>query len=264
MTEEQKGIETAEEIIESLGITKLPICPEEVAHKINGPSFRLELLYEPFDGEDFLGVAIGHAKAAIIKINDRITDIGRKNFTAAHELGHVCMHIAEESNKDTFRCGSNELRAYDDPYEKEANAFASALLMPQNLILDIIDGQLNWSNIDKVSKACGTSIEATFRRLNKIIDTPAALIVHHNGTQKRFTPFDDSNFYLNKRFLEQDYLNSCPDAPRVGYPNTFNIEKFTDWVSVSNGATHPQNIQVSTILMDDGYSYTLLTYSDVV
>lgn len=56
---------------------------------------------------------------------------GRINFTLSHELGHYLLH---RSKQDSFECGQSQMLDYDSPEsklrEKEANIFASYLLMP--------------------------------------------------------------------------------------------------------------------------------------
>ncbi|MGB0206122.1 MAG: ImmA/IrrE family metallo-endopeptidase [Neptuniibacter sp.] len=166
MNEERQGAEEAEGLLESLvGFDSLPIKPEEVAEELNDKNF--ELIYEkqPFNSEKLLGKAIGNTRKAIIYINQNIEDRGRSNFTAAHEIGHVCLHIMP-GDYEEFSCGTQQLyNPYNDPVEKQANGFASGLLMPRVLLKEISDGDINWQNIDRIKKTCLASYEATFRRM---------------------------------------------------------------------------------------------------
>ena len=62
----------------------------------------------------------------------------RRNFTIAHELGHVILrHDFGDNYKPLYRTpiGNNEI----DPQEKEANCFAANLLVPTNLLLKYIE-----------------------------------------------------------------------------------------------------------------------------
>ena len=65
---------------------------------------------------------------------------GRINFTLSHELGHYLLH---RSQQDSFECGQTLMLDYDSPEsklrEKEANIFASYLLMP----IDDYKNQIN-------------------------------------------------------------------------------------------------------------------------
>ncbi|HYC87143.1 MAG TPA: ImmA/IrrE family metallo-endopeptidase [Chryseosolibacter sp.] len=78
------------------------------------------------DGKD--GRIVSHGGKSIITLNSSITDPGKKRFTAAHELGHFELHKDLAVGADTqyelcnwYQSGS---------HEKEANEFASELLMP--------------------------------------------------------------------------------------------------------------------------------------
>lgn len=67
---------------------------------------------------------------------------GRENFTVAHELGHYLLH---RETTEEFRCGQEDILD-EDGYryrqrEKEANLFASYLLMPINDFREQVTGQ---------------------------------------------------------------------------------------------------------------------------
>lgn len=65
---------------------------------------------------------------------------GRRRFTVAHELGHWLLH-AQRGDKKNFErfCRAPDLDPGADPekQEGEANAFAAALLMPEEIISTI-------------------------------------------------------------------------------------------------------------------------------
>lgn len=76
-------------------------------------------------------------------------DGGRHRFTLAHEIGHYLLH----SEGVCLSRNSNEvkIKPYLDP-EWQANTFASALLMPKNLIKNL--------TIKQIADECGTSYQA--------------------------------------------------------------------------------------------------------
>jgi|ERR1051326_4100660 hypothetical protein len=119
----------ADEVIASDGISRLPIDPSLIAKKRD------------------ITVAANRGKSAgvsgcLMKVGDhfgigystRIDNQGFINFTIAHELGHYFLpgHVS-------YLFGGNEIHlshagfVSDDSYEKEADFFAAALLMPKNL-----------------------------------------------------------------------------------------------------------------------------------
>jgi hypothetical protein len=85
---------------------------------------------------------------------------GRINFTLSHELGHYLLHRNQE---DSFECGQSNMLDYNSPEsqkrEKEANIFASYLLMPIDDFKKQIDNQS--INLDLISH-CADRYDVSF------------------------------------------------------------------------------------------------------
>ena len=64
------------------------------------------------------GITVKNGDLNLILYDDTVTNIGRRNWTIAHEIGHVLLGHGEASHKN----------------EREADAFASELLMPEAVI----------------------------------------------------------------------------------------------------------------------------------
>lgn len=70
-------------------------------------------------------------KKGIIRVSNRIPEVGRQRFAIAHDLGHWELHDSTQ----WFVCSVADLRDYErSPVETEANTFASELLMPSQFI----------------------------------------------------------------------------------------------------------------------------------
>jgi len=258
----QNGIAEAESLLEDLGFNTLPIKPFEVARSIHCDDFKLAMELHPFNSESILGRAEGNSKAALVYINSNIPDEGRLNFTAAHELGHVCMHIMPMV-RTSFECGKNELSAsFDDPVEQEANGFASGLLIPKSLTARLTDGEVNWFNIDIVARACETSLEATYRRMAYNDKSPSVMIIHQNGQFKRFVPMNGFDHFIEKGPLSREQRAGLVDIKKDGFPSDFDEVDASDWVNPHTKYVTLSKIYCSSILLNDGFSYTLLTYDD--
>ncbi|OGT97313.1 MAG: hypothetical protein A2298_01805 [Gammaproteobacteria bacterium RIFOXYB2_FULL_38_6] len=262
MLEEQKGAAEAEELLEDLGFDTLPIIPKQVAEAIDCDTFRLIFEEKEFDSAGILGKAVGNDKGAIIYVNANISDKRRLNFTAAHEIGHVCMHIMQQK-KMLFECGSKELNSsFDDPNEKEANGFASGLLMPKRLISQHSNGDLTWQNIANISEICDASLEAAYRRISFLENTPSALIIHKNGHFKRFVPSSEFDFHIERFPLSHDQQDLAIDIKEEPYPSDYEIVDASDWINPKSNGICLESIYASTILLNDGFTYTILTYDD--
>jgi len=262
MIEEQKGIAEAENTLEDLGFDRLPVKPIEVVQAISSNDFQVVMETHDFSSNKILGKAQGNDSAALIYLNKNIPDTGRFNFTAAHEIGHVCMHIMPQK-KMVFECGSKELsNPFDDPIEQQANGFASGLLMPKQLISKLTDGELNWKNIHSISSNCSSSLEATFRRMLLLAKGPFALVIHQNGRYKRFVASDNFGFYINNPPLSTEQKELLVDVKDQSFPSDFDEVDALDWVNPQYRGDTLESLYVSSILLNEGFSYSLLTHDD--
>lgn len=79
-----------------------------------------------------------------IIINKGIDNCGRKNFTIAHELGHY--FLSHNLHNNLGFCTSQDILEeghQKNPIEREANYFASCLLMPESKVKDTFSIILN-------------------------------------------------------------------------------------------------------------------------
>ena len=81
-----------------------------------------------------------HIDEKLVVINERISNHeGRMNFTAAHEVGHIQLHVPDlikDKKKDTIMCRNidDNIKSKRDPKEVEADMFAAYLLMPSKQV----------------------------------------------------------------------------------------------------------------------------------
>ena len=98
--------------------------------------FRSDGIYK---NKDILGGVI--PKEKIVELNESLTkNEGRLNFTIAHEIGHIILHVDNEDNDFFFRSDNNceDENIINDKkrklIENEADQFAAYLLMPSDII----------------------------------------------------------------------------------------------------------------------------------
>ena len=260
--EEQKGAAEAESLLEDLGFDQLPIKVDQFINSVSDESFPVSMELHAFSSDQFLGKAAGNDKGAAIIINSNIPDPRRLNFTAAHEAGHVCMHLMRGSAQN-FECGSSELGDYfNNPLERQANGFASGLLMPSRLVKLLTDGDVNWHNIKHISDRCDTSLEAVFRRLSWLEKAPVALVIHQNKQFKRFVPTKHFDFYIQKNNLSSEQIASCTNVSHEAYPKDFDSVDPEDWVAPERKGMRLNELYASSILFNNGFIYTLLSYDE--
>lgn len=117
----------AEDVLTHFKLDVTPVPVEEVASRL-----QIKIGREP--SEDFSGILIRKDGKALIGVNSNESHV-RQRFTIAHELGHFILHKEKETFVD-YR--DNQKDIMRTPREKQANAFAAALLMPRTkLIKDV-------------------------------------------------------------------------------------------------------------------------------
>lgn len=120
----------------------------------------------------------------VVTIREGITLEGKRNFIIAHEIAHFRLHknllaVFNDTNKtlaDWYRNG---------PQEQEANIFASALLMPEDIFRQRVAGQkLDIALIRSVSSYFGVSMTAAFLRFCSLNIYPLMIIFIDDGIIK--------------------------------------------------------------------------------
>lgn len=115
-----------------------------------------------------------------ISFDAEVTVPGRINYTLAHEFGHYLCHRGRQSE---FRCAEGEL--LNDYFgetgrkmEKEANVFASYLLMPADDFRRQVDREtVTLPMLGELSSRYATSLTATALKWLELTDEAGLLVV---------------------------------------------------------------------------------------
>lgn len=120
----------------------------------------------------------------VISIREDIIFPGKRNFIIAHEIAHFSLHKSLLTVfSDTHKTLSDWYK--NGPQEREANAFASAFLMPEELFVKKITGQkLNIDLIKEVSTFFKVSMTAAFLRYMRIGKYPLMIVFIEDGIIK--------------------------------------------------------------------------------
>lgn len=135
-------------IIEKNNISEAPVNIEKICQYY-------DIKVEPIDAEDNLSgfFLVNDKKTKMIGYNKNHSE-NRKRFTIAHEFGHFQLHLQSDqkffidNNSKFFRnekSSSGELKQ-----EREANAFAAALLMPVPLLERELEKISDTEDIDSI------------------------------------------------------------------------------------------------------------------
>ena len=173
-------------------IKALPIDPFKIASKH-------EILVEPKpDAPDGVsGMLLRHGNSFGILYSTFIDNEGFQRFSVAHELGHYFLeghidHVFSNGTIHSSRAGF----VTDDPYELEADHFATGLLMPENLFKKTLRGlDPGFTSIESMAGSCRTSLTATALRYTELTDDPIAIIVS-TGSKIDFCRLSESIKFL--------------------------------------------------------------------
>lgn len=118
----------------------------------------------PSSSADFVGALTkGNNNQVYIMINKNIDNLGRKHFTIAHELGHY--FLQHQLHQNSVFCNHNDIVEeghQQNPIEREANYFASCLLMPEEKIKPAFLSMLERSRKAKIKDFLHVKNDYTF------------------------------------------------------------------------------------------------------
>jgi Zn-dependent peptidase ImmA (M78 family) len=162
----------AADVLAKRKLSALPIDPFAIA---TGEGIECKKLR----GSGVSGCLCGAGDAFSIFYNDSIANDGFRRFTVAHELGHYFLeghykHIFADGNSRHVSDGGY---SSDDPIEREADAFAAALLMPPGQFRSACVGVVpGLKAIETLAQKCVTSLTAKAIRYAHLSDDPIAVI----------------------------------------------------------------------------------------
>lgn len=155
--------------------TELPVDPFELARSHN-----IVVQEKPTSLPGVSGYLVRVGDQFGIQYATHINVEGFKRFTVAHELGHYFLPGHPEHlfpNGDGIHHSMSGFISSDN-YEKQADFFAAALLMPRNLFLRALRrAGAGFEAIETLAETCVTSITATAIRYAKFAEDPVAVVV---------------------------------------------------------------------------------------
>jgi len=152
----------------------LPVDPFEIAgqHEIE--------VQEMAVATGISGVLMRSGQSFTIGYSTSVQNIGFQNFTISHELGHYFLPGHPEQ-LFPYGDGMHESRAgfsSNNKWEKQADFFAAALLMPPQPFREALcDAGEGLHAIEHMANLCQTSLTATAIRYAEFTDSPVAVIL---------------------------------------------------------------------------------------
>jgi IrrE N-terminal-like domain len=165
----------ATQVAKDCGFATFPICPFEIAKK---NEIHVEAKESSQPGVSGFLMRVGNTFG--IKFASHIQNEGFIRFTVAHELGHYFLPGHPEKlfpNGNGVHQSKSGFISHD-PLERQADSFASALLMPEMLFRKAVDrAGIGFEAIEKLAAECKTSITATAIRYTQFTNEAVAVIV---------------------------------------------------------------------------------------
>jgi len=149
------------------GLDRFPVAVEDIALEYTQQKFRnapiAKVQGEDLDGFDGMLAANKKRDKWMILYNSAVSSEGRKRFTVAHEFGHYLLHRHQQ---DEFACGTADIETRGEgqggrDIEKEADEFATTLLMPLDDFRRQVDGEeLGFDLLGHCADRYGVSLTA--------------------------------------------------------------------------------------------------------
>lgn len=154
-------------------LEKLPIDPIEIAHSRN-----IMVRAKPDTEAGVSGMLLRHGNQFGILYATHISSVGFQRFSIAHELGHYFLegHVDHVLKDGMHTSHSGYISA--DPFELEADAFASGLLLPETPVKRVV--RLNdpgLATIEKIATQFQASLTATAIRYAELTDDAVAVVI---------------------------------------------------------------------------------------
>jgi hypothetical protein len=224
--------------LDAIGELTLPINLDLVRQMLpTTPYGKGAVLLEPAP------VTWGSSEGALVRNPDNPNEWGifyndkarpeRQRFTLAHELGHFVLH---RDSHTSFNCDKESIYTGADTLkqiEREADDFASNLLMPGDLLRQRITGKrINFHLLGELAKEFGVSLEAMCIRLIKFTEQRAVLVYWDYG-------------YLKYQWRSQSAIRTrvqlrSTDDPQEPLPDTLAADEeiVQEWDGIEMPAQH--------------------------
>jgi len=193
MAKVNKGRAYAKALLNELHISG-PGDPRTIATELQLDISELDV--QGFDGG--LVRVEGTPLAAII-VRDSIREVGRRNFTVAHELGHFVLPGHELSGAV---CGPSDIGNWGDAtqeLEREADEFAAELLLPSEYAGPRFKSESpSLGIIQTVADESNASLSATAWRYCDLVSERCAVVWSKKGKVSWHKPSAEFGFYLKR------------------------------------------------------------------
>ncbi len=247
-----------------LGADRFPVAVEEVALEYTRQKFSDAPIakVKGADLDRFEGMLAAHPKRDrwMILYNSAISSEGRKRFTIAHEFGHYLLHRHQH---DEFNCGNQDIETNGEgkdskDIEKEADDFATTLLMPLDDFRRQVDGQtVSFDLLGHCADRYGVSLTAAAIRWLEIAPTRAVLVASRDD-HMLWASSNEAAFKSGAFFATRKNTIELPEAALAHSRNCTGAPQARNTGAHTWFAREPAQMPVTEMTKVAGnYDYTL-------
>lgn len=208
----------------------------------------VEVTYRPLFGADAHLIRVGDCGG--ITINASLDDLGRCRFALAHELGHWVLH---KGRTQVFMCTAENMRDYEGSVEEiEANAFASALLLPMKMMLpQHKSAEPSLALIENLAERFNVSLTVAALRYVSKFGHPLMVVFSRAGSidwwRRNDTHMDYMYFEKNQPLQRESYAFSVAETGALsGEMRPIPWEAWFPHLPKRSGTLHEQSMSFST------------------
>lgn len=144
-------------------------------------ALHVRVLERALDRCEGMLVRVKGTAQGVIAVKSTMREETRKRFTIAHELGHLLLPGHDDYGVCSMEVIENWARDVK-VREREANAFASELLMPLGLVMQMVKAQEpSFTVIERLAAAFHTSLTASAYRFATVTPYAVALVWSQAG-----------------------------------------------------------------------------------
>ena len=250
----------AREIIQKLGISS----PDEIDVIKIAALRKIRVRERPLNGCD--GMMVRKGNRAIISVRESISDIKKKRFVIAHELGHVLLHQGIKQS-DSFDLSAFDQMQYRASHpEMEANYFAAELLMPSQLFVAALDQvDPSFSEISRLANMFNTTLSATAIQFVKYSKEPCAFIISKDLEQPWiFTAEGLGEFWVERRNRIHAYSVTAATVKHGKTSGRADDVSAGVWLQNYSDTGKDYITEEALVFSDSGIAYTLLWVHDEI
>ncbi|MEQ6438306.1 ImmA/IrrE family metallo-endopeptidase [Comamonas sp. w2-DMI] len=185
----------------------------------------------------------------------------RQRFTIGHELGHF---LLPWHRQNSFHCSADDISARaNKDWEREANQFSAELLMPTVLLKQRIhsSAEFGLSDVIRVKDEFETSFESTVRRVVELSERAYAVVFSKDNLVRYSIYSKCFNSRLCVRKGSELPSKSLSRLDASSLDSWHELDSSWWLTDAKEGTENPGSIYEQTLVQEDGYKVTLLTYA---